>query len=177
LKSLQQYHIPFTGLKPGKHHFEFEVDDRFFGEFEYSLVKNGELKVALEMDKQETMLILNFHITGSIFLTCDLCLAGFPLKIEIKERQIAKFSNDSNLEDDTEEIIVLNRNEHEIDVSKLIYEYINLAVPYINRCGDEGNTQWCDNEMIERLNSLSAKEEEKDPADPRWEALKKIKKN
>jgi len=178
LKSLQQYHIPFTGLKPGKHHFEFEVDDTFFREFEYSLVKNGELKVELEMDKQETMLILNFYITGNIFLTCDLCLAGFPLRIESTERQIAKFSNDNNLEDDTEEIIVLSKNEHEIDVSKLIYEYINLAVPYINRCEDEGNTKWCDGEMIEKLNSLSEQKEEKnEPADPRWEALKKIKNN
>lgn len=176
---MQQYHIPYTGLKPGKHYFEFEVDDRFFDEFEYSLVKNGELKVELEMDKQETMLILNFHITGNISLTCDLCLAGFPLKIEITERQLVKFSNDSNLEDDTEEIIVLNKNEHEIDVSTLIYEYITLAVPYINRCEDEGNTSWCDKEMIEKLKSLSAEkeEEENDLADPRWEALKKIKKN
>jgi uncharacterized protein len=178
LKSLQQYHIPYTGLKPGKHSFEFEVNDKFFDEFEYSLVKNGELSVKLVMDKQETMLILNFHITGNISRTCDLCLAAFPLTIEINERQLVKFSNDSNLEDNTEEIIVLNKNEHEIDVSTLIYEYINLAVPYINRCEDEGNTEWCDKEMIEKLKSLSVvKEEENDLADPRWEALKKIKKN
>lgn len=178
MKSLQQYRIPFTGLKPGRHNFEFDIDEKFFREFEYSLVKNGELKAELELDKQETMLILNFHIKGRIFLTCDLCLAGFPLEIEIRERQIAKFSNDSNLEDDTEEIIVLNRNEHEIDVSTLIYEYINLAVPYINRCGDEGNTEWCDKEMIGKLRSLSGEKEDKDEhADPRWEILKKIKKN
>jgi uncharacterized metal-binding protein YceD (DUF177 family) len=179
LKSLQQYHIPFTGLKQGKHQFEFEVDDKFFTEFEYSLVKNGKLKVEMEMDKQETMLILNFHIKGDIFLTCDLCLAGFPLNIEIIERQIVKFSNDNNPEDNTEEIIVLSKNEHELDVSTLIYEYVNLALPYINRCDDEGNTKWCDSEMIEKLNSLSSskEEEENDLADPRWEALKKIKKN
>jgi uncharacterized metal-binding protein YceD (DUF177 family) len=132
----------------------------------------------MEMDKQETMLILNFHIKGDIFLTCDLCLAGFPLNIEITERQLVKFSNDNNLEDNTEEIIVLSKNDHELDVSTLIYEYINLAVPYINRCEDEGNTKWCDTEMIEKLKSLSSKEEgENDLADPRWEALKKIKKN
>jgi hypothetical protein len=55
---------------------------------------------------------------------------------------------------------------------------VNLSVPYISRCGDEGNTQWCDNEMIDRLKSLSAGEEKStEEPDPRWEALKKIKKN
>jgi uncharacterized metal-binding protein YceD (DUF177 family) len=176
LKSLQQYRIPFVGLKPGKHQFDFEIDERFFNEFEYSLVKTGKLQVKLELDKQETMLILDFDIRGDIFLNCDVCLADFPSPIEVVERQIAKFG-DEDIEEDTEEIIVLARNEHEIDVSVLIYEYINLAVPFINRCEDEGNTQWCDKAMIAKLEELSSpKEEETNDVDPRWEALKKINK-
>jgi uncharacterized metal-binding protein YceD (DUF177 family) len=96
----------------------------------------------------------------------------------VKERQIVKFSDDENLEDNTDEIIVLSKNAHEVDVSQLIYEYINLAVPLFNRCSDVGNTTWCDKVVIEKLNSLSAtakQEEENTDADPRWEALKKIK--
>lgn len=140
-------------------------------------MKNANLKVELELDKQETMLILLFHITGEIFHTCDVCLSEFPSRVDINERQIVKFGSE-DVEDDTEEIIVLNKNEHEIDVSTLIYEYVNLAVPYISRCEDAGNTQWCDKEMIEKLQKLSAKEEEEnDSADPRWDALKKIKNN
>lgn len=165
------------GLKPGKHLFDFEIDERFFSEFEYSLVKTGKLQVVLELDKQESMLILDFNIKGDIFMNCDVCLADFPSAIHVKERQIAKFT-DENLEDDTEDIIVLARNEHEIDVSILIYEYINLAVPFINRCADEGNTQWCDKAMIAKLEEFSSpkKEEESNDVDPRWEALKKINK-
>ncbi len=177
MKSLQQYRIPYTGLKLGVHNFHFDVDDAFFNEFEYSLVKNGKLKVDLIFEKQETLLIMQFHISGEIKFSCDVCLANYPSEVNIKERQIAKFTNDENLEDDTEEIIVLTKNDHEIDVSTLIYEYINLAVPYISRCEDEGNTKWCDKEMIAKLESLSGqKEEQKDNADPRWEALKNIKK-
>ncbi len=172
---MQQYRIPFTGLKIGKHNFELEVDGKFFQEFEYSLVKNGRLKVDLELDKQETMLILEFHIYGDIFLNCDVCLAEYPSAVDFTERQIVKFS-DEDLAKDTEEIIVLSRNEHEIDVSNLIYEYINLSVPYINRCDDTGNLAWCDKEMIGKLNALSDRENEENAGDdPRWEALKKIK--
>jgi len=134
--------------------------------------------VNMELDKQETMLILQFTIKGEIFSNCDFCLSNFPSKVNVKERQIVKFSDDANLEDNTDEIIVLNKNAHEIDVSQLIYEYINLAVPLFNRCPDVGNTEWCDTLVIEKLNSLSAgnkQEEENTDADPRWEALKKIK--
>jgi len=179
LKSLQQYRIPFTGLKLGVHEFEFEVNDAFFNEFEYSLVKKGELKVEIELEKQETMMLLQFHITGSINLACDVCLADYPYSVEIKERQIIKLNGNDDIEDDTEEIIVLKRSETEINVATLIYEFITLAVPYISRCGNEGNTKWCDLEMIRKLEQLapSPKEiEEQDNADPRWEALKKIKK-
>lgn len=174
---MQQYRIPFTGLKLGKHQFDFDIDEAFFKEFEYSLVKNGKLKAKLELDKQETMLILHFQIEGDIYQDCDVCLADFPNRIALEEREIVKFSNDELLENDTEEIILLTKNEHELDVSVLIYEYIMLAVPLFKRCNDEGNTQWCDLEMIEKLQSLSSPDEnkEEDLADPRWEALKNIK--
>jgi len=181
LKSLQEYRISYTGLKTGKHQFDFDIDERFFNEFEYSLVKTGELKVDLELDKQETMIILQFAIRGNIFLNCDVCLSDFPTVVDVNERQIVKFSGDENLEDNTDEIIVLGKNEHEIDVSPLIYEYINLAVPYFHRCEESGSTPWCDKEMLEKLEKLSGQvteeEEQKEQtgADPRWDALKKIK--
>jgi len=178
LKSLQEYIIPFTGLKEGKHQFNFDVDKRFFDEFEYSLVKNGNLQVDLELDKQETMLILQFIIKGHIFLNCDVCLSDFPSMVDVKERQIVKFGEDDSVEDETEEIIVLSRNENEVDISTLIYEYINLAVPYFHRCEDPGKTEWCDKDMVEKLEKLSGNQEEEEQntdADPRWDALKNIK--
>ena len=180
MKSLQEYRISYTGLKTGKHQFDFDIDERFFNEFEYSLVKTGALQASLELDKQETMIILLFTIKGVISLDCDVCLSGFPVTVDIHERVIAKFSEDEHLEDNTEEIIVLGKNEHEIDVSPLMYEYINLAVPYIHRCDEPGKTEWCDKEMLNKLEELSGNtseevNENETDADPRWEALKKIK--
>lgn len=153
-----------------------EAGEAFFQEFDYSLVKDARLKVELEMEKQETMLVLQFRITGEVFLNCDVCLARFPSRVNIAERQLVKFSGE-DLERDTEEILVLDKNEHEIDVSKLIYEYVNLAVPFVNSCGDIGNTQWCDKETIGKLNELSDNKQENEGTDPRWEALKHIKNN
>ncbi|WP_461448666.1 YceD family protein [Mucilaginibacter sp.] len=176
MKSLRIYTIPFTGLKLGKHQFEFDVTDSFFDEFDYSLVKKGNLKCVVELEKQETLIILNFHITGYIDLNCDRCLAPYPQLLDIKEQQIAKFSEEEIDED--EEIITLGKSDHEINIAPLIYEYINVSVPFIATCGDEGNTEYCDKEMLDSLEKLAANnnnEQEDEIADPRWEALKKIK--
>ena len=173
MKSLKTYSIPFTGLKLGKHYFEYEITDSFFGEFDYSLVKRANLSCKVELDKQETMLILNFDITGTINATCDKCLADYPQPLDIHEQQIARFSEEEMSEDD--EIITLSKNDHEINIAGLIYEYVNVAAPFINTCGDEGNTEYCDREMLDSLNKLSANDEQAARTDPRWDALKKFK--
>jgi len=171
LKSLRIYSIPFTGLKLGKHQFEYEITDAFFDEFEYSLVKKANLKCLVEMEKQETMLILNFDIKGHIFANCDRCLAPYPQPVDIREQQIAKFGGEDADED--EEIIILTKNDHEIDVSGLIYEYINVALPLTTVCIDEGMTPYCDKEMLNSLSKLSVNPDP-DEIDPRWDVLKKL---
>ncbi|SOD17840.1 YceD family protein [Pedobacter xixiisoli] len=176
MKALKQFSIPFTGLKLGKHSFEFEIDKSFFDAFEHSLVKDGTLKAQVELDRQETMLILGFHIEGAIQLNCDTCLSDFKQPIELKERQIVKFA-EAIEEDEIEdlEIIVLPRKETAIDVSELIYEFITVAVPFINKCEQAGKT--CDEQMLNTLDKLAVghEEQEEQSDDPRWEALKKLK--
>jgi uncharacterized protein len=175
LKALKQFSIPFTGLKLGKHNFEFEVDKSFFDAFEHSLVKDGALKVEVDLDKQETLLILHFRVSGTIKLSCDKCLSDFDQPIELKERQIVKFAEEVEDEDvDELEIIVLPRKETEVDISELIYEFITLSVPFINKC--EQANQTCDEQMLMTLEKLATgSEEEETSDDPRWEALKKLK--
>jgi len=77
--------------------------------------------------------------------------------------------------DEDEEIITLTKNDHEINIAGLIYEYVNVAAPFIAVCSDEGNMPYCDKEMLESLNKLAANTEQDEQADPRWDALKKIK--
>lgn len=177
LKPLKQFSIPFTGLKIGKHQFDFEIDNSFFEAIEYSLVKKGNLKAEIEMDKQETMLILQIHISGTIELDCDKCLSAFNSPIDITERQIVKFAED-DLESDDLEIIMLNKKESSVDIAEILYEFITVSVPYIKICEQNGDGARCDQEMVARLESLSGdapQEEENNIDDPRWAALKKLK--
>ena len=179
LRALKQFSIPFTGLKIGKHQFEFDIDNSFFDAFEYSLIKKGELKATVELDKQETMLILQIQISGTVRLECDKCLAEFNSPLAIKERQIVKFAEDDELESDDLEIIILNKKESSIDLAEILYELINVSVPFIKICEESSDGQICDQEMIARLEKLApgTEQEEKEitDEDPRWAALKKLK--
>ena len=176
MKSLKQYSIPFTGLKIGKHQFAFEVDRCFFDAFEYSLVKDGLLSVNLVLEKRETLMTLDFEIVGKIQLSCDKCLSNFPHEVETKDRLIAKFTESEDLVDN-EDVLIISKNESEVDVAPFIYEMINLSAPYISICEEPGNTPACDLEMLKKIDELSVENEETEQQDPRWDVLKNIRKN
>lgn len=176
MKFLKQYRIPFTSLKNGEHLFDFEITDRFFDEFEYSIVKHANLKLDLTLEKRDTMMVLNFKFDGHISLDCNLCLNEYPSKTEILERLIVKF-HEEDLNDSTEEIMVLSKGDYEVDIAPWIYEYINLAIPINNRCEDPGNLSYCDENMINQVKALQVTDEKKQQNDPRWDILKNIKNN
>lgn len=173
---LKQYRIPFSGLSLGTHDFEFDIDKAFFDCYEYSIVKDGRLKAAVTLHKQENMMVVHFHITGTVDLVCDVCLSTFPAETEIEDRLIVKFS-EKELGDTTEEIMVLPKHEHELDIAPVLYEFINVSVPHYKKCSEQGNNLTCDETVLAKLNNLSAEQQETTQTDPRWEALKNIKYN
>ena len=58
------YTIPLSGLKEGRHIFDFEIDKEFFEQFEESEVKEGSLIANIEMDKRSSHIDLVIRISG-----------------------------------------------------------------------------------------------------------------
>jgi uncharacterized metal-binding protein YceD (DUF177 family) len=168
LRGLSEYIIQFEGLKQGTHFYEFEVDNKFFEEFDCFDFEYSSFKVNLEFIKQSTMLLLNFDFDGFITVPCDRCLDDVDVDVEGEEKLIVKFGNESY--DDMEEILVLPNHEYEINVAKYIYEYIQIALPQ-KRVHEDGE---CNQEVIKELEKIEQKQEKKD-VDPRWATLKDIK--
>jgi len=176
---LNTYSIHFKGLKTGKHSFIFEVDKKFFDEFEEGEIKQGKLQVDVILTKQSQMLDLNISINGYAEVVCDKCLDCFDLPISYKGSLFVKFGEEKAEEGD--EIFVLTNDDSEINLAQYIYESISLSLPYQRYHGMNGLKGKCDNEMIEKLkNHLSGnsnKKEESIDVDPRWNKLKDIKLN
>nr|WP_237249383.1 DUF177 domain-containing protein [Sphingobacterium faecale] len=126
------------------------------------------------------MLIVNFDIQGRIFLQCDVCLTEFESPLHFTERVIVKFINEE-WDNETEEVIVLNKTDHELDIANLLYEYVNVQVPYYAKCSEQGENISCDPEMLAKISGTVDAEEqsttESESIDPRWAALKNIKNN
>lgn len=167
---LKDFVIPFKGLNTGEHEFDFRIEKKFFEQFEFGELRNGEVSIKLFLLKDETMLTLNFIIDGKIEVDCDRCGEEFFQPIKGEERLFIKFGQEGY--DESEEIVVIPADEYEIDLSHFIYEFIVLLLPYrkVHPKDAKGEDQ-CNQEVINRLNNQS----NKSSTDPRWEALKELK--
>lgn len=173
MSSLKDFIIPFEGLNIGNHEFRFDVNQLFFEEIAYSEIKNGQLCVELDLEKQETMLILSFSIDGSVEVSCDRCTDNFNFPIKGNQQLLVQFGDEFFEQDG--EMITIPRSDSEINLAPFIYEYIFLMLPIQRMHPDDkqGNST-CNAEMLEKLSELSFTETKNDP---RWDALKKLKKN
>ena len=167
----RQYVIPFSGLKIGKHEFEFTVNKEFFDQNAFDEFHQIDINVRVELDKLSTMLILDFFISGTISTDCDRCTDQLDISFETKERLYAKYGEG---ESDDENIIFLPQTEYQIDVSRYIYEYVVTSVSGNKKHEYEED---CNQDMIERINSMAVnlEEEEEEETNPIWAKLKELK--
>lgn len=175
---LNTYSIHFKGLKLGKHVFNFEVDKRFFDEYEEGEIKEGKLEVTVKLNKQSQLLDLNILINGTVEVVCDRCLDSFDLPTSFNGSLFVKFGEERGEEAD--EIIILSHEDGEINLAQYIYESICLSLPFQRYHGVKGTTSKCNKEMMKKLKSLlvdGSKKEETRDVDPRWSKLNDIKLN
>jgi uncharacterized metal-binding protein YceD (DUF177 family) len=169
MKMGNEYILPIAGLSIGYHDFEFEIDDKFFDNFEFSEVKKGDVKVNLNVEKHERESILTFNFSGSVFIPCDRCNDEFEQPIENEVVIYLKYGHE--YEEESDDVIVIPEEE-EFDVSSLIYEYIILSLP-IHRVHEDVSE--CNQEVINYLENAANQVSENDDIDPRWKCLEELK--
>ena len=169
---LKKYKISFSGLQIGHHSFDFQINDQFFESFEKSKVQQGNLDLRVEMDKSETMIQLRFNFKGKVVVECDRCLDEFTYPLEFNEMLIVKFGYKTH-EEESEDILVIDLNEYEINIAQYIYEYINLSLPMQIIHSDVDGISTCNAEFLKNFDQQEIENEQ--DMDPRWDALKGLK--
>lgn len=199
--SKREYIIPFVGLKIGFHTFEFDISDTFFDEIEYSIIESGKVRVNLELEKKETMLIGVFQIEGLVTTSCDRCNDPIEVEIDGEYQIIYKFGGDAT---DDEALIVLDSEAYELDVKMNIYELITVSLPvrvvhepgecnpemlalleqYVVNAADEDDEEYDDyddDDFDEDDDDFEDEDEDDgdnnkddDDIDPRWSILKNL---
>lgn len=172
MKKSDEFIIQFEGLKYGSHDYDFEIGDSFFENFGNQEFSGSSIKVLLNLFKDNTIMILNFAIKGTVTFTCDRCIDDYIQPLNGSYRLIVK--EDDEPYEETDEILVIRKGEHELDVEQYIYEFVELSLPGRRVCSQSVDGKECNPEIIEKLDQMSVLPES-ETTDPRWEALKKLK--
>jgi uncharacterized metal-binding protein YceD (DUF177 family) len=164
VRSKHPYTIPFVGLKLGVHHFDFQIEDSFFKDFEFSEVTSGCFQVQVVVEKKSSMMEVTINMKGVTPVICDKCAEEFSLDVSGSDHWVIKWGDKT--EDSDDDVWIFGPKEHFIDVQHRIYELIHLSLP-AKRVHDEGQ---CNPEVIAALNQYSAVEDQ----ETQWISLKNM---
>ena len=175
MKDLKQFEIPFIGLKEGNHIFEYQIDKKFFNIFQFDEFDDANLKAVVNFLKKSTMMEINFNITGTVNVPCDVTNESFDLEIEGNLPLIVQFGHEYN--DDNEEILILPQEAYQMNIAQYIYELVILSTPTkrVHPQVLDGTMESETLKKLEELKIIKEKTVDKEKAtDPRWDKLKDL---
>ncbi len=177
MAGLTKYNIAFKGLALGVHEFDYQVDRDFFDYFAGGIAEDGDVSVKVKLEKQSSFMALWFYVKGVVKIQCDRCLDPFSQPIEGENSLYVKYGEE-NFEDG-DDVIWVAPNEHQLNVGKMIYDFIILSIPIRQvHPDDEGGNSLCNSKMLEKLNNLSVDPTQSgEKTDSRWDDLRKLLEN
>jgi len=171
LKKLNEYIIPFKGLKDGEHDFDYVLDKSFLKNFDNSDVKDISMNVNVKLVKNNSLLEFIFHLNGIVVVECDRCLDDVFLPINFQSTTIAKTDNVEDIQKD--DIIYLSPTDSKIDISQIIYENIIFSIPLKRVHPVKNGKSQCNPQMLKKLNKYLIENTNEKP-DARWNELNKM---
>ncbi|WP_201983810.1 YceD family protein [Hymenobacter rubidus] len=176
MKKESKYDLNLAKLALKTHHFEFELGPDFFALFDQALVEQGHLHADVELIKTERLLTLNFHITGTVRLTCDRSLDEFDQPLDIEEQLLVRFGDEAKELDDN--VLQITPETQSLPLAQHLYDYISLALPMKKlhpRFQDEADENPdAPTKLIFSTRPADDAPDDDEPADPRWAALRNL---
>jgi uncharacterized metal-binding protein YceD (DUF177 family) len=177
MSSRRNYDIAFVGLKPGIHEFEYDIDDKFFVQYQEQDFRNCIAHIKLTLDKNSGFMLLKFEVGGRLEVTCDRCGNGFPLDLWDEFNIMVKMVDEPDVMNEQEEdpdVYYISKGESHLHISDWIYEFVNLTIPMQRMCGpDEIGGPSCNKEVLAMLEKLGT--EHTMASNPLWKGLEKFK--
>ena len=148
----KQYSVAYKGLKNSSFDFVFEVDDTLFAAYESRDIRGGKCSVEVTMFKAEHQLDFDVTITGEVICECDRCLEDCTIPVDYEGHLVVRLSDQQGEYDG--DVMWLNPQENEVDLTQYIYESIVLSLPY-QRIHPEGE---CNPDMLAHITVVSEQE-------------------
>ena len=167
----KQFDIHFGNFSFGKHCLDLEINNTFFEKHDNEDITGAKISVRLEIERKETLVILCFGISGTLYSTCDLCLEEISIPVAKDEKLILKIVPQP-YESDDENIVFISEHTYSYNVEQILFEYLCTLIPMRKVHGEIG-TETCNQNMLALIENAKVKPVQQE--DARWEALKNIK--
>lgn len=170
MKETDKFQIDIYKLSNSSHEYDFEFNNKFFAEFEESIIEEGQGKIKATLEKSESLIKLTININGSIKLICDRSLDEFNLEINSTRSIVFKYGEEE--QEINDEIMMITRNTQRLNLAQYVYEFIGIEIPMkkLHPRYEDGSQE---DEMV--YSDVIKSDLEEKPLDPRWAALKKLK--
>lgn len=173
----RNFDIAFVGLKTGIHEFGYEINDKFFEDYQEQEFRNVHADVKLTIDKKNGFMLLKFEIGGKLEVTCDRCGNNLPLELWDEFNIVVKMVEDPETMNEQEEdpdVYYISKGESHLRTASWLYEFINLSIPMQRMCTPEQmGGPHCNKEVLAMLKKLDATENK--PGNTIWKGLEKFK--
>ena len=176
MKKASSYDLPIYRLALGPHQFEYELGPDFFALFETPLISEGQVYAVVDLEKTERLLTLDFHLTGTVRLTCDRSLDEFDQPLDVREQLLVRFGDEPKELDDN--VLQITPDTQALPLAQHLYDYIGLALP-MKKLHPRFQNEPDDNpdaptKLIFSTRAADEAPDDDEPADPRWAALKNL---
>ncbi|MDR1129381.1 MAG: DUF177 domain-containing protein [Prevotellaceae bacterium] len=142
-------------MEKRKHTFKFRVETEFFSDFQNPEIIEGSVEISLEVEKFSLFMNVVLTFSGVLTVSCDRCLEDLDVPVEGENMLSVVFEqvlDKPDEENPDEDIIYVNAEDEDIDLTVYVYESICLALPIQRVHGDDENGKsLCNPEMLKYI--------------------------
>ena len=167
--------IQISGLREGKHSFQFMLDLRFSDAFSADFFSNPNLKAEIQLDVSETILKAEIQLSGDVELVCDRSLETFRRNVSETVVHFYKYGEEE--QELSDELDVISPERISLDFDQLIYDIVALSLPQKKvhpkfEEEEEEGEDFTEGRLI--YSSSDEVINDKDERDSRWDILKNL---
>lgn len=186
------YNIQLKTMEVGESVLEYHLGNEFFEAIDEEAIRKGNITVKVHIAKTLKQSDLAFELEGKVVVLCDRCLEEMDQPIKTNGHLIVRMGKE--FKDDGDDVVIIPEEQGIINVAWFLYEFVELAIPIkhvhpFGHCNTgmasklsqhlvDSDSFEDDSESFARsIDDIPSDEDSADrPIDPRWEALKKLKK-
>jgi len=124
-ESLYSIELIRQPLGPSEH--EFDLDEAFFGLFDYSPVTKGDLVANVLLEKSTSLLVVKVTLKGEVELTCDRSGESFMEPLDLQDRVVYQLGE--QFVEHSEHLIEIPAGTTALSLAELFYSLVVVNLP------------------------------------------------